>query len=592
MWQSRQAESRLAPNWLTSGQGQTQPNITANDRPEDEVQDSITDEANKFFSTALPSFERDNLELAQDTEPKVQTPTIDGESLWNTLGASLDVQPPSKVSPIADPAVVLAKKASLPSDEVIKKVTSSTVPTKSGTPEPEQQAWFYVDPSGTLQGPFSGQQMEEWDNEGYFPDELRLRPAVSDLASNVPTDERGFITLSKLRSSLTPDGRSPFLSCNLSPRQLEVDVTDKKPEVEKWTPVEAPTNSDFLPQQVDEQPKVENAHALVDSKQDTRETVEPPSTKIGIALTTDVEREPEGWVEDNNEEGFDEAEQQESYKRPDSKHEKKKRNRKKVNKSEKEKEAPIDPLLNAEPAEVRRARMAAEQLRLAEENTRKLEDQDAIIAGLQERKSQREKEREFERKQAQQIQARQQLASKPKAPPGPPALPATAKWAVSQPSWNNQQTAPKGKQPASLLEIQRQEAMAEKSERVQEEHRKTLAATIAASNQSQQQSGWGYLGASYGNQQSQPQQRSSGAPWSSPAVEPVSRKAGNTGFWDDDEEEMSFEKIQQQQKQQKQPAPKLSNILGNSAYSNAVFKLDQRPPKSNKLVYFIYLHFL
>ena len=43
---------------------------------------------------------------------------------------------------------------------------------------PQQPVWFYLDPQGNRQGPFSNADMLDWFNAGYFPPELMLRRSV------------------------------------------------------------------------------------------------------------------------------------------------------------------------------------------------------------------------------------------------------------------------------------------------------------------------------------------------------------------------------------------------------------------------------
>merc|ERR1719322_1047172 len=42
----------------------------------------------------------------------------------------------------------------------------------------EETVWFYLDPQGNRQGPFSNSDMLDWFNAGYFPTELMLRRSI------------------------------------------------------------------------------------------------------------------------------------------------------------------------------------------------------------------------------------------------------------------------------------------------------------------------------------------------------------------------------------------------------------------------------
>lgn len=68
--------------------------------------------------------------------------------------------------------------------------------------------WFYRDPNGQEQGPFTGTQMHDWYSHSYFTDDLPLRRA----------SENGFRPLSELKAA-TGNAVQPFLS-PIRPRQL------------------------------------------------------------------------------------------------------------------------------------------------------------------------------------------------------------------------------------------------------------------------------------------------------------------------------------------------------------------------------------
>ena len=42
----------------------------------------------------------------------------------------------------------------------------------------QETVWYYLDPQGNKQGPFSNSDMLDWFNAGYFPTELMLRRSI------------------------------------------------------------------------------------------------------------------------------------------------------------------------------------------------------------------------------------------------------------------------------------------------------------------------------------------------------------------------------------------------------------------------------
>ncbi|KAL5535617.1 SMY2 [Sanghuangporus sanghuang] len=79
--------------------------------------------------------------------------------------------------------------------------------------EPGKVEWSYIDPSGTVQGPFPAEQMQLWNDQGYFSDNLMMKRIHMDTEFAPLTDikrraqgERVF--LSPLIDALPPPGLS------------------------------------------------------------------------------------------------------------------------------------------------------------------------------------------------------------------------------------------------------------------------------------------------------------------------------------------------------------------------------------------------
>ncbi|EAL20161.1 hypothetical protein CNBF2380 [Cryptococcus deneoformans B-3501A] len=96
------------------------------------------------------------------------------------------------------------------SDKVSPTPTSQTPQVPIQEPKEDLGAveWFYRDPNGQEQGPFTGTQMHDWYSHSYFTDDLPLRRA----------SESDFRPLSELKAA-TGNAVQPFLS-PIRPRQL------------------------------------------------------------------------------------------------------------------------------------------------------------------------------------------------------------------------------------------------------------------------------------------------------------------------------------------------------------------------------------
>ncbi|KAJ1089928.1 hypothetical protein NDU88_003068 [Pleurodeles waltl] len=84
----------------------------------------------------------------------------------------------------------------------------------SSLPQPQeaQQKWFYKDPQGAIQGPFSNQEMAEWCQAGYFTMSLLVRRACDD-------------SFQPLGDLMKLWGRVPFTSGPVPPQLLgEMDL--------------------------------------------------------------------------------------------------------------------------------------------------------------------------------------------------------------------------------------------------------------------------------------------------------------------------------------------------------------------------------
>ncbi|OWZ70991.1 hypothetical protein AYX14_03615 [Cryptococcus neoformans] len=122
----------------------------------------------------------------------------------NQAGASASVIATPSATPIPDRDATVLDSTPAPAP------SSQTPHAPIQDPKEDLGAvdWFYRDPNGQEQGPFTGTQMHDWYSHSYFTDDLPLRRA----------SENGFRPLSELKAA-TGNAVQPFLS-PVRPRQL------------------------------------------------------------------------------------------------------------------------------------------------------------------------------------------------------------------------------------------------------------------------------------------------------------------------------------------------------------------------------------
>ncbi|XP_021910956.1 zinc finger CCCH domain-containing protein 19-like, partial [Carica papaya] len=106
------------------------------------------------------------------------------ENLWN-LGRDKETQqsinwqkPKSTSISESGSGSIHAVVVSEPSSKLVSEISSA--PASAGVSQPAAQIsetekmWYYQDPSGKVQGPFSMVQLRKWSNTGYFPTDLKI----------------------------------------------------------------------------------------------------------------------------------------------------------------------------------------------------------------------------------------------------------------------------------------------------------------------------------------------------------------------------------------------------------------------------------
>ncbi|WVQ93228.1 hypothetical protein IAU59_000293 [Kwoniella sp. CBS 9459] len=128
--------------------------------------------------------------------------------------ASVIATPSATPVPDRDATVLESTLTPAPPQRVNGALDVSQPPALPQPQQPEEKQdlgnveWFYRDPNGQEQGPFTGTQMHDWYSHSYFTDDLPLRRA----------SETSFRPLSELKTA-TGNAVQPFLS-PIRPRQL------------------------------------------------------------------------------------------------------------------------------------------------------------------------------------------------------------------------------------------------------------------------------------------------------------------------------------------------------------------------------------
>ncbi|OAE19540.1 hypothetical protein AXG93_2742s1090 [Marchantia polymorpha subsp. ruderalis] len=97
------------------------------------------------------------------------TPVYDGKADWNKPRELPTAPSMQSTFPLASQLTSTLSKAALEAAE-------------------KEKVWHYMDPTGTIQGPFSMEQLRKWNTTGYFPLDLRI------WRTNQPRDESVLLT--------------------------------------------------------------------------------------------------------------------------------------------------------------------------------------------------------------------------------------------------------------------------------------------------------------------------------------------------------------------------------------------------------------
>lgn len=144
---------------------------------------------------------------------------------------------------------------------------------------PHEILWTYLDSSGNLQGPFSGIQMHEWYEAGYFPPSLSIRRESGG----------DFAALTSWIASLGP---KPFLISTTSdatlpahPTPFEASQPDR--DVQQREP-QAPDIASFVEAQADDIQKEMDEETLAQSFEQAVAEEDPPEEIINVTPNADL----------------------------------------------------------------------------------------------------------------------------------------------------------------------------------------------------------------------------------------------------------------------------------------------------------------
>ncbi|KAE8604587.1 hypothetical protein XENTR_v10014748 [Xenopus tropicalis] len=116
--------------------------------------------------------------------PQLDTPTVPAHSTV-CAAPGMEPMPPEPdeedglehLEQQAQQMVAYLQDGTLDDDRLLVKVLDQRV---KGPSLDNQQKWYYKDPQGEIQGPFSNREMAEWYQAGYFPMTLLLRRVCDD----------------------------------------------------------------------------------------------------------------------------------------------------------------------------------------------------------------------------------------------------------------------------------------------------------------------------------------------------------------------------------------------------------------------------
>lgn len=142
-------------------------------------------------------------------------------------------------------------------------VAAATLPPPNLAP-PAQDKWYYQDPQGDLQGPFTASEMAEWFNAAYFSATLlvrrqcddsfyRLGELVQSLNGANPFLPGATPRIPPLKQEVAPPDNNELLQYQLLQRQLALrQMASIRPmgSAEPWSGLTAMQQRDLLGQQV------------------------------------------------------------------------------------------------------------------------------------------------------------------------------------------------------------------------------------------------------------------------------------------------------------------------------------------------------
>ena len=108
----------------------------------------------------MPAAQRPSVGQVQMHMPAVQMPPVQ--------------MPPVQMPPMQMPPVQMPPMQQMPPVQMPPK--HQATPPQQPAPVPPNINWFYLDPSGQQQGPFSRQELIEWHQGGFFPNDLPCKP--------------------------------------------------------------------------------------------------------------------------------------------------------------------------------------------------------------------------------------------------------------------------------------------------------------------------------------------------------------------------------------------------------------------------------
>uniref|UniRef100_F6WYS9 GRB10 interacting GYF protein 2 n=1 Tax=Xenopus tropicalis TaxID=8364 RepID=F6WYS9_XENTR len=468
--------------------------------------------------------------------PQLDTPTVPAHSTV-CAAPGMEPMPPEPdeedglehLEQQAQQMVAYLQDGTLDDDRLLVKVLDQRV---KGPSLDNQQKWYYKDPQGEIQGPFSNREMAEWYQAGYFPMTLLLRRVCDDAFQSLgdiikkwgrvpfstpPTPTRLVTFVLHVGHCVGHCTKihSPLSYCSREQESCRIPEHTVIPPVARALSVPDSTSLWELPPAA-AQPAVWEGSSVWDlpvepaNQGTTREQLEQME-KVKAAKMEQERREAELRAKQEEEEQRRRQEEEEERKRREEEEQLARRKQeetlrrqkelalqKQMEEEERQRKEELRLLEERRRQEEERKRLE-EEIRRQEEEKRRQEEERKRAEDEKRRREEEKKREEEERRQREEIQRKQVLVDK--LTYSPSSLPSSSTWGQQVSPTTASQSA------LSLAEIQKLEEERERQQLQEHQRRQQQELKILQQQQQQQQQqqkipGWGSVSKPVGSTKS------------------------------------------------------------------------------------------